>query len=374
MIKDLKYFTIAPARLLIVLFMMLFSIASEGQNSPAHDYIISGQGHYGYIISHRNNISHLIKGHIYGGELSYIFRTNGKKAWHKYYQYPELGFCALHLYLANPRQLGTFEALYPYTNIRLNKLKRSWKLNLRLGVGLACITKPFDRVTNNKNNAIGSYINGFVNLRIGYATMLSKSWRLDAGIGLTHASNGAIATPNLGLNIATVGMGLGYAFGNKELVYKKDTIEKFRNKWVPVVIGLVGVRELEQPDGAKYLAFGAELNVYRTLNRKNRLGLGAEFAYNNATRKIYENDSIYNVSFGDIGTVGAKICYEFVYDRVSLPVEFGYYLYKKQPAFGTMFHRIGVRYMLTKHVMTNITLLTHWARADYFEWGIGYVL
>jgi hypothetical protein len=374
MIKDLKYFILNTGRLFFFLLMMLISVSVKGQNSPGRDFIVSGQGHYGYIISHRNNISHLIKGHIYGGELNYIFRTNGKKSWQQHYKFPELGFCALHLYLANPKQLGTFEALYPYTNIRLNKLKRNWKLDLRLGVGLAFITKPFDRVTNYKNNAIGSNLNGFVNLRLSYAVMLSKAWRLDAGLGLTHASNGAIATPNLGLNIATVNLGLGYAFGNKELVYKQDSVEKFKNKWVPVLIGIVGIRELEQPDGPKYLAFGAQANVYRTLNRKNRLGAGLEFAYNNATRRIYENDSIYNVSFGDIGTAGAKICYEFVYDRVTFPVEFGYYLYKKQPAFGTMFHRIGIRYMVTKHVMANITLLTHWARADYFEWGIGYVL
>ena len=36
------------------------------------------------------------------------------------------------------------------------------------------------------------------------------------------------------------------------------------------------------------------------------------------------------------------------------------------------FHRIGVRYMLTKHVIANVTLYTHWAKADYFEWGLGY--
>lgn len=372
--KDLKYLAINLFRLLVLPCMLYFPILLKGQNSPGHDFIISGQGHYGYIMSHRNNMAHLIKGHIYGGEVSYIFRTSGNKSWQKYYKYPELGFCALHLYLANPKQLGTLEALYPYTNIRLNKSKRNWKLNLRLGVGLACITKPFNRVTNHKNNAIGSYLNGFVNIRLSYAVMLSKSWRLDAGVGLTHASNGAIATPNLGLNMATISAGLGYAFGNKGLIYKKDTLEKFKNKWMPVFIGVMGIRELEQPDGPKYLAFGAELNIYRTLNRKNRLGPGLEFGYNNATRQIYEQDSIYNTTYKDIGTFGVKACYEFVFNRVSLPVEFGYYLYKKQPAYGTMFHRIGVRYMVTKHVMANVTLLTHWARADYFEWGIGYVL
>lgn len=356
------------------LYVLGFFTNVKAQDSPRQDFILSAQGHYGYIISHRNNISHLIKGHIYGGEISYIFRTTGKEQWEQIHRYPELGICALHMYLANPKQLGTLEALYPYTNIRLNKLKRSWKLNLRLGVGLSYLTKPFNRLTNYKNNAIGSHLNGFVNLRLSYAVMLSKEWRLDAGVGLTHASNGAMATPNLGLNMATISAGLGYAFGNKDLVYKKDTIPKCKHGIVPMFIVLGGMRELEQPDGPKYLAFGAELNVYKTLNYKNRLGLGVEAAYNNTTKVEYADDSIFNPGFKDIVTIGAKIAYEFKFNRVSLPVEFGYYIYNKKPSYGMIFHRIGIRYMVTKHVLANITLITHWARADYFEWGIGYVL
>jgi hypothetical protein len=362
-----------PLRLILTFLLIYISINSKAQDCPTKDFIISGQGHYGYIISHRNNMSHLIKGHIYGAELNYIFRTAGTKEWQEIHRYPELGFCALHLYLANPEQLGTLEALYPYTNIRLNKLKRSWKLNLRIGVGLAVVTKPFNRLTNYKNNAIGSYLNGFVNLRLSYAIMLSKAWRLDAGVGLSHASNGAIATPNLGLNMATVNLGIGYVVGCKDLVCcKRDTISKCKKNWVPMVIAAVGIRELEQPDGPKYFAFGAQFNIYKTLNYKNRLGSGIEMAYNSATKKYYADDSIFNTNFLDVATIGAKVSYEFTFDRLSIPVDFGYYIYKKQPALGSMFHRVGLRYMINKHLMANVTLLTHWARADYFEWGLGY--
>ena len=39
---------------------------------------------------------------------------------------------------------------------------------------------------------------------------------------------------------------------------------------------------------------------------------------------------------------------------------------------GMFFNRIGLRYMLSKHPIANVTLLTHFAKADYFEWGMGY--
>lgn len=365
---------IALKRCLLFFAAVCFSLVASAQVNPKQDFVISGQGYYGYIISHRNNISHLIKGHIYGGELAYIFRTDGSKPWQQIHKYPEVGVAAFHMYLANPQQLGSLEALYPFTNLRLNKLKRNWKLNLRLGLGLSWLTKPFDAETNHKNNAIGSNLNGFVNIRLNYSAMLSPAWRLDAGVGLTHASNAAMETPNLGLNMATLNLGIGYAFGNKELKYQKDSIPKLTKKWSPMLIVVAGAREMEQPDGPKYLAFGAQLDLYRNLNHKNSLGLGLESAYSNATRKIYENDSIYNVGFADIVTVGAKVVYAFHFHRLSLPVEFGYYLYKKQPTFGTMFHRLGIRYKINKHLIANVTMHTHWARADYFEWGIGYEL
>lgn len=355
-----------------ILAGLVLTLTLDAQNTPSHDFVISGQGHYGYIMSHRNNMAHLIKGHIYGAELNYIFRTDGTKAWQQTHNYPEVGVCVLHMYLANPEQLGTLEAIYPYTNIRLNKQDRKMSLQLRLALGLGYATKSFDRITDHKNNVIGAHVNAFVNIRLNTNIMLSKSWRLDAGVGLSHASNGAFKTPNLGLNMATVNIGLGYVFGNKTLNLKKDSIPPSEKKWHPSVIAIFGMKQLEPPGGSEYLAYGLQFNIYRTLNYKNKIGAGLEMAYNNATIQQWADDENYNPTFGEIMQAGAKISYAFNMHRLSLPIDFGVYFYKKQNINGIVFHRIGLRYMVTKHLIANLTLLTHWAKADYFEWGLGY--
>ncbi|MDQ3046694.1 MAG: acyloxyacyl hydrolase [Bacteroidota bacterium] len=344
----------------------------SGQKLTENANVISVAAHTGYIMSHRDNMAHLIKGHIYGGEINYIFKTDGGKPWQQIHKYPEIGVCFLHLYLSNPSELGNLEALYPYTNIRLNKLSKKACLNLRVGVGLAYLTRPFDRLENHKNNAIGTHLNGFVNLRLSSTIMLSNSVRMEMGLGLTHASNGAVQTPNLGLNMATVNLGFGYVFGNKHMTFKKDSIPPCTKNWQAMIIAVAGVKELENPGGDKYLAYGLQGNVYRTLNYKNKLGGGLEMAYNTATKKEWANDSVYNTKPGDIIQAGGKICYAFHMHRVSVPVDFGMYFYKKQALNGNFFHRVGVRYMVTKHLIANVTLLTHWAKADYFEFGIGY--
>ncbi len=355
-----------------IIVFLLSPVLLKGQNSPKDDFTLSAQAHVGYIIAHRNDMANLIKGHIYGVELNYIFRTNGCKTWHKYYKYPELGVCFLHLYLANPQQLGNLEALYPYTNIRLNKLSKKTSFNLRLATGLSYISKPFDRITNHQNVAIGSHVNAFVNLRLSASRMISDAWRLDAGVGLSHASNGAYSTPNLGLNMATVNLGIGYVFGNKKCTYIEDTITPHVKKWQPSLIGVFGSKQLETPGGKEYLAYSLQANMLRGLNYKNSLGGGLEIFYNNSTIQRWADDGIYTAKFSNIVQAGAKICYAYNFYNLSLPVEFGVYFYKKQPVNGMIFNRIGFRYKVTKHIIANVTLLTHFAKADYFEWGLGY--
>src|ERR1019366_7758455 len=355
----------------IIVFLLLPALL-KSQNSPKDDFTLSAQGHVGYIMAHRDDMANLIKGHIYGGELNYIFRTNGCKTWHKYYKYPELGFCFLHLYLANPAQLGNLEAIYPYTNIRLNKLSSKTSFNLRLGTGLSYLSKPFDRITNHQNVAIGSHFNAFVNLRLSLSTMLTEAWRLDAGVGLSHASNGAYATPNLGLNMATINLGIGYVFGNKICTYITDTITPHIKKWQTSIFGVAGIKQLAEPGGNEYAAYSLQANLLRGLNYKTSLGGGLEVFYNNATKQIWADGGIYTSKLSDIVQAGAKICYSYNFHRLSLPIEFGMYFYKKQPENGIFFHRIGLRYKINKHIIANVTLLTHWAKADYFEWGLGY--
>ena len=359
---------------LVVLVISVFSLHAQktAKDSTKRNFIISAQGHYGFIINHHGNVSQLIKGHIGGGEIDYIFRTSGRRCWQPIYNYPEFGVCALHLYLANPSQLGNLEALYPYTNIRLNKDTRKFRFNLRMGFGLAYVSKPFNRFTNNKNNVIGSYINGFVNLRLSASFMLSKSWRMDAGVGLSHASNGTTKTPNLGLNMPTINLGVGYVFGKKDLQMKCDSVmPPAPKKWHTSAIGIFGIKELD-PVGPEYLAYGLILNEYFTHSYRTRFGAGLEVSYSNATRKELISDSVTVIRTRDIIQGGVKISYAFTLDRISFPIDFGVYFYKSEAESDRFFHRIGVRYMVTNHLIANVTLLTHWAKAEYFEWGVGY--
>lgn len=357
---------------LLLSFVLLKSFSLVSQTKEPKDFMITTNAHAGYIISHRNNMTHLIKGHVGAAEINFVYRTNGSKPWHQLYKYPELGIGFMHFWLGNPEQLGTLEALYPYSDFRLTKINPVFSLNMRVGVGLAYLMKPFNIETNHKNNAIGSHLNGFVNLRLNAVFRLSNKLKLNTGFGMSHASNGAMKTPNLGLNIPTAHLGLSYVLGNNQWTCRKDSVPPCVKTWRVSVIAAFGVKELEVPTGSKYLAYGLQLNAYKPLNYKNRIGGGIEAAYNDATKAVWEDDGVFNYEFKDIVQVGAKVGYEYRIHKLSLPIEFGYYLYKKQSYNGKIFHRIGMRYNINKHLIANLSLFTHWAKADYFEWGLGY--
>ena len=49
------------------------------------------------------------------------------------------------------------------------------------------------------------------------------------------------------------------------------------------------------------------------------------------------------------------------------------YLRDRYRPNGPLYHRIGFRYQLKNGLYGNVTLKSHWAKADYMELGIGYV-
>ncbi|HTA82753.1 MAG TPA: hypothetical protein VK783_07470, partial [Bacteroidia bacterium] len=72
--------------------------------------------------------------------------------------------------------------------------------------------------------------------------------------------------------------------------------------------------------------------------------------------------------------VGLKAAYELMLWKLAFPMELGGYLYTKSTGHGYEYNRLGIRYNITSHFIANVSLLAHYAAADYVEWGFGYKL
>lgn len=321
-------------------------------------------------------MEYLIKRHIPAGEFNFILQTNGEKHWEQVYKNPEKGLGIYFAELGNPQQLGQAIGIFPFVNFPLNP-GRKFKLYIRSSDGIGIITKPYDRIDNHKNNIIGSRINGFVNLRLTSVFFPWKNVRMETGIGLTHLSNAAWSVPNLGVNIASVNLGISFKkseFTSQKLQeIKKTKPDSLNSKYFFTIIAAAGPNETYPPNGKQYAAFSLYASQWKTFSEKSRFCIGADAFYEMANIAVAIRDTVFDTSnkLNNL-QIGIRLGYELVIGKIALPVEMGAYVFTKTTVNGPLYHRIGVRYYVNKHIIINYSLKTHWVTAENYEFGVGY--
>ena len=79
-----------------------------------------------------------------------------------------------------------------------------------------------------------------------------------------------------------------------------------------------------------------------------------------------ENDSNQSLQ------VGVSAFIEYKLTRFSFPIQLGTYLYDEFKANGAIYTKLGTRYAITKNLLLSFILKSHYAKADYFEGGLGW--
>ncbi|MCC7303418.1 MAG: acyloxyacyl hydrolase [Bacteroidia bacterium] len=342
-------------------FIPVISTAASGTDSLCFSVI----GHYGFILPHSPSMSYIIPSHIYGAEVNVFRRTGGERDWERTFGYPETGLHFFFIDLQNPGVTGRGFALDPYLQFPLFTGK-SLRLHLKTGAGIGYLTEKFDRIENHKNVTIGSHINAFADIRLSAAIQWSGSYRTDVGIGFAHFSNGAWTVPNLGFNCITLNMGLAVTRYPVTKKGEPPLPDRQIRYWLRI---LGGVNETMPPGGKKYFPHLLSFNAHMALGNISTITGGIELLNNPARIRKLELDST-PISYNENFQAGLKIGHEVTVGPVSLVVEMGAYVYNPYPIAGPLFHRIGVHYRFSQLWTYNMTLRTHWAQADNFEFGL----
>jgi hypothetical protein len=69
---------------------------------------------------------------------------------------------------------------------------------------------------------------------------------------------------------------------------------------------------------------------------------------------------------------GIHGAYQLRIATIGLLFNLGFYPYTRYKNDGNFYHRIGLRYY-HERFFACVNLKTHYARADFFEWGLGWV-
>lgn len=322
----------------------------------------------GFLVGHRVVMGHLAKEHTYAVELSYILQTNGKKSWHKHYKYPELSVNLYYGSVGNTKILGNFVGAYGSIAIPFVANKQ-FRLNGILGCGIAYTGKVYDEVSNKKNVAISTHFNALINIGIDAKTYFGKNW-LSFGIDMTHFSNGGFKVPNLGLNIPHLSLGYGRFISKTE---EKATEEQQtaipQRKLLFGATAITSVKEVFPTNGRAYPVFALSLHSRMFLKPK----VGWEISFD-----IISKQALFGYRT-EIEKTQWKIMQFGIYAGYLLPLNqfhfvlgMGAYARDFYNPDGMLYHRLGMRYYLKNGIHFNCVLKTHWGKADYLEWGIGY--
>lgn len=321
----------------------------------------------GFLAAHRGVMGHLSDQHAFAGELTWFMQTKGKKQWHAACNYPTTGVTLFGGSVGNIEILGTFWGAYSFIEFPIVKHPK-YEFTWKMGSGLAYGSKYFSYEENPKNVAMSTPLNALICLGIKSRFRFGRN-SVTLGLDMTHFSNGAFKVPNLGVNLPYVSIGYSRMIRMKQ----NDTVILHNHlpfrKWLINTTGIFSAKEMFPTGGKKYAIYG----LTTSLRWFSRPKVGMEFGLDLISKQaILAYRPEIKKSQWDIFQIGIFGAYLLPLDKFHFALGMGVYLKDKYQPEDALYHRLALRYYFDNGMNINVGLKSHWARADYVEWGLGY--
>ncbi|MCK5776375.1 MAG: acyloxyacyl hydrolase [Bacteroidales bacterium] len=355
-----------------------FRLKSFGHKKNRSNLQIEPRVYYGFTMSHHTELEPF-NAHMPAFELSIIKDTYGKKEWERVHNYPIIGISFFYSSLAKNPAVGQSFAVYPFITFPVLRKDRNF-FGLKLGIGLSYLTKTFDPIENYKNIAIGSHLNVAINLMAEYRLKLNKTTEFSAGLNLIHFSNGSMATPNYGLNMPMMSVGVSkrLAKENKKIASRRAQIPVFSYKPNKILIfnilGGYASKNMGNVFGERFDVYTTSFSALKYFNEISAFGLSFDFSWDGSHKALLEKEGVYDPTFNNVIKSGIAPTYEMKVDRLLLGVALGMYWGGKEKSDGDIYEQLTIKYIVYDGVFANVTLRAHAARAAFVSFGIGYRL
>jgi hypothetical protein len=358
-------------RLLIFIFLLI-GFAGNAQLAK-RPVIIESKVHAGINLPFYKALNFLNQDDIYAFDLSVSFPTYGKDYWEKLYNYPRTGIGYSYWSLGNDKVLGKAYALYGYINIPVFRKTEKFSLNYQVSFGGAYLPKVFDIYMNHLNRAIGSHANLYIRLGIDGRIKLSPRCEMVVEAGTTHFSNGKTRSPNYGINDGSFSLGLNYLLNNIKTEKQAPEVPVISKKYVQSVIYSAGSKVYDNLFGKRYFISSISYNIERYINIRSKIGLGSDLFYDAAiSEALADKDGIPEKDFSKLIRFGLHTSYAIRYKNLTMGIQVGYYLYSKYTDLTLVYNRISVQYLFTSNIIGSFGIKSHYGKADFIEWGLGY--
>ena len=394
-ILNIYKFKLAKIKYLLLL-IFLFSISQtvlsqidslSSENNKEGEYVgkfryIELKGHTGLHMYSGESLDGLL-GVGYGSVVArFGWQPSKQEHWSNHYGYASYGLGYYIGFIGNPDVLGIPNAVFGFIDFPISHPGKRNVFHISPAFGFVFNLKPYDEIDNPLNDSFGSELAFYTNINIGASYFINKNMDLLYGIDFTHLSLGRITTPNYGLNM--VGLNLGLREYNntdqRKLIknssnvqlqsrfsrYSKNKNIKLNESFINIYTA-IGTVQNEEDKGTsiRYYTFSGVLDYQYKFNNKHAITTGIDLFYD-------ESLSLYYPDKKDNYLVGIHAGYDFVVYKFTLRFQGGAYLgddKDKEP----LYMRVAFQYEFTKWMYAQIGIKTKkGARADWMEWGLGF--
>lgn len=347
-----------------IVFSLFSIIAAQSQPGFSASY------QRGFLLPHHANMQHLPNHAAQAIEIRLSHQTNGLKTWQRLYNFPSFDYTVKYFNLGNENVLGTgIGAAIIFSKPMIRMRQFSWKLEIGAGPGF--ISKPFDIQSNYGNNAIGSHFNAFIVAGTHIDLKLRNFMYLNASLCFNHFSNAAFTPINLGLNYPMASVGLAYKphLQLKSQIELDTSLTKQPSFWQWSINSGLKHNNVKREKIYPCLSFNAD-RVFG-LTKKSSISAGLDVFYNTALLDLKKESGLSTARIKNI-QAGPHFIYHLNIDKMLLMAGIGIYAIDDYKKDGAIYNRFGLRYYFTDHVGFNLSLKTHFFKADYFELGIAH--
>lgn len=374
--------------LLAAMLMLLIPLSTIGQDKR--------EGRFRHI-----QVSGHTGGHIYGGdgldeddlsgynafELRFAWQNSNPDSWAAQYAYPSYGFGWYSGAIGNPQLFGSPNAIFGFINFPLTQSSRRNIFAIEPALGLTYNLVPFDPVNNPTNDAIGSRVTVYFNLNFGWTYKWTKELDIAYGIDFTHFSNGRTNTPNWGLNMLGINLGMRYHYNKDQFKADNDPhsprsldarykrperqLNEKVDKNQSINIYVAGGTVQDYPEGGspfdetQYGTFSAVLDYQIKFNNMHGISAGFDYFHDASLITRFPDDENKQNMFGIHGG------YDFMFYKFTLNGHVGTYL-NGDKGKDPYFFRVAIRYDLFDWSYAQIGLKTDGFSADWVEFGLGF--
>ena len=331
----------------------------------------------GSIVPHRAAMQNVITGHSAGVSIQYLHRPP-HQFWRMYQNNPIDGWDLYFSTTGNPNQLG-YQTAISYILYRRVPLFHSSRLWWGTGLGLGYTNLTWDLYQNHQAPILSTHLNAAMIIHLQYECWRFKKSNLCVGMRITHLSNGAYQLPNLGTNNIQLTLTHQPRMTLPKGRYSYICIlPSFMSSRILSIQGAMGIKETYQPLGKKYPVWNAQVTYAHRINDRHRWIIGLDYLNQPALKKLWWEYKGVQATPIQSMQLGLNLGFQTIFGNTWFSIHQGCYIFSPWKENGALYHRLSLRrnFKMSSYGASRTylyaALFTHFAKADHFEFGLGW--